>query len=177
MGGQGRQHRFWLIRGTDCAPQLLTTCPPSFRQLPTSLLCFKQCVQFKNIYALFQPYIVPCGYGVPNLLSFCWRKRPKLTLSTEKETQPCIWQCVQGPKKLLKFFLDFPRITDFSTNPTIKQVHTLLNLTSVRLQRFYLGGSYQARFQAKNQHTPRKFLQFVTRPSAESTKIGHNFRK
>ena len=128
MGGQGGQHRFLLIRGADCAPSITILLAHQAFQVASyvPVMFYAKCVQFENINALFQPYIVPCGYGVPNLLSFCWRKRPKLTLSTEKETQPCIWQCVQGPKKLLKFFLDFPRITDFCTNPTIKQVYPIL---------------------------------------------------
>ena len=53
----------------------------------------------------------------------------------------------------------------------------LSSLISVRLWNFKDGGSYKARFLAKNQYTQRKPLYFENTWSARSSKIGHDFRK
>ena len=50
-------------------------------------------------------------------------------------------------------------------------------IISVRLWNFKDGGSYKARFLAKNQHTQRKPLHFVNTGNASSSKNEHDFRK
>ena len=50
-------------------------------------------------------------------------------------------------------------------------------IMSVRLWNFKDGGSYKARFLAKYQYTQRKPLYFKNTGSANSSKIGHDFRK
>ena len=53
----------------------------------------------------------------------------------------------------------------------------ILPMVSVRLWNFKDGGSYKAKFLAKNQYTQRKPWYFETTGSASSSKIGHDFRK
>ena len=59
---------------------------------------------------------------------------------------------------------------------TAVKVHLAI-IISVRLWNYEDGGTYKARFLAKNQYTQRKSLCFETTGSASLSNFGHDFRK
>ena len=111
----------------------------------------------------------------PGIQTFCMNLSSKVIKSSSWEASVVVE--LTSDTRLLKSWLLFctfdPQIKEGGICSAI--ISGGPGLVSVRLSSFYFGGSKLVL--TKTDRIPRKLMYFVNRPNAESTKIGHSFRK
>ena len=109
MGGQGGEHRFRLIRGTNCAPQL--------RLAPQTLGCFlRPCHVLSNVcifkicmYALFSALHRAVRVRSPEFVELLLEKKAKINAVNRKGDTALHLAMRARSKKVVEVLLRLPK--------------------------------------------------------------------